>query len=512
MSFSGSIGVLITLFVIFFALFIVYLIVKIALQEGRSGRSADRVRPAQAAWQEGAGRHREGRRRVLPHHPRRRYVRLARVGELRAPVPEDDDARHRSASRLHGPGHPDQRQGGRAGQDPRRHRAHPQRGRRASSAPAEDVQSTIKETVAGHLRGIIGTLTIEELYRDQKRFQDSVRNEAHTDLEGMGFEFRSFVFREIQDDEGYLNALGQPKIQEALKQARIATAEADRDAKHRGGGRPPAEGAAAARGRHGDREADRDLEMKKAVDQARRRRGQRPGREGRRNGAQGPEHQDRGPRGRAPESWSSNATIREQADAKKYETERLADAEQYRVERQASAVRKRREEAAKALKAEGLANAEAESDQRRDIGLAEAEAIQAKGEAEAKARGSARRGVEAVQRGGPFDRGAQGAAPKSRPPYPSRSRARARRRSSATAAPGKGPAPVRHEDDRGRRPGARPAASDHAAARRRGPIQSSCRTLQVTGAVGRNPGASWALRRTLTRRRSRPCPSQTNCC
>jgi flotillin len=93
------------------------------------------------------------------------------------------------------------------------------------------IQSTIKETVAGHLRGIIGTLTIEELYRDQKRFQDSVREEAHVDLEGMGFEFRSFVFREIQDDEGYLNALGQPKIQDALKNARIATAEADRDAK-----------------------------------------------------------------------------------------------------------------------------------------------------------------------------------------------------------------------------------------------------------------------------------------
>ena len=66
----------------------------------------------------------------------------------------------------------------------------------------DDVQSTIKETVAGHLRGIIGTLTVEELYRDQKRFQDSVRDEAHKDLVGMGFEFRSFVFQEIQDDEG----------------------------------------------------------------------------------------------------------------------------------------------------------------------------------------------------------------------------------------------------------------------------------------------------------------------
>ncbi|HEX6861525.1 MAG TPA: flotillin family protein, partial [Thermoanaerobaculia bacterium] len=83
--------------------------------------------------------------------------------------------------------------------------------------PPEQVRSTIQETVAGHLRGIIGTLTLEELYKDQKRFQEKVRDEAHFDLEGMGFEFKSFVFQAIQDSEGYLDSLGQPKIQEALK-------------------------------------------------------------------------------------------------------------------------------------------------------------------------------------------------------------------------------------------------------------------------------------------------------
>jgi flotillin len=81
-----------------------------------------------------------------------------------------------------------------------------------------------------------------------------------------------------------------------------------------------------------------------------------------------------------------NASIREQADAKKYEAERLADAKKYTVEQEATAERLRREQAAKALQAEGVAKAEAESVQRRQIGLAEAEAIQAKGEAEAGAR------------------------------------------------------------------------------------------------------------------------------
>jgi flotillin len=251
--------------------------------------------------------------------------------------------------------------------------------------PVPQIQSTIKETLAGHLRGIIGTLTIEELYRDQRRFQDSVREEAHADLDGMGFEFRSFVFQEIQDDQGYLDALGQPKIQQALKEARIATAEADREAK--------VEEEAARQQKEQKRIsvdteiaiADRELEMKKAsikrdVDVA--------NADAQKAGEMELKVQNIKIAEKEVErqKLELNATVREKADAQKYETERLADAAQYRVEREAAADRKRREEAANALKAEGLAKAEAESAMRRDIGLAEAEAIQAKGEAEAKAR------------------------------------------------------------------------------------------------------------------------------
>ncbi len=251
--------------------------------------------------------------------------------------------------------------------------------------PPDVVQSTIKETVAGHLRGIIGTLTLEELYRDQKRFQDSVRDEAHTDLVGMGFEFRSFVFREIQDDEGYLNALGQPKIQEALKNARVATAEADRDAK--------IEEEAARQNKEQKKfavdteiaDAEKALSMKKAsirkeVDVANAQAVKAGEMELKVQDIRIAEQEvDR-------QKLELNAIVREKADAEKYETERSADANQYLVERQAAADRKRREEAAAAIKAEGLAHAEAESVKRRDIGLAEAEAILAKGEAEAAAR------------------------------------------------------------------------------------------------------------------------------
>jgi len=251
--------------------------------------------------------------------------------------------------------------------------------------PVDDVQATIKETVAGHLRGIVGTLTVEELYREQKSFQDKVREEAHSDLEGMGFEFRSFVFQAIQDDEGYLNALGQPKIQEALKNARIATAAADRDA--------AIEEEQARQKKEQKRigvdteiaDADKALSMKKAsirkeVDVA--------DAEAIKAGEMALKVQNIRIADQEVErqKLELNAQIREQADAKKYEAERLADAKKYTVEQEAAAERMRREQAAKALQAEGIAKAEAESVQRRQIGLAEADAILAKGEAEAEAR------------------------------------------------------------------------------------------------------------------------------
>ncbi|MFZ0429722.1 MAG: SPFH domain-containing protein [Acidobacteriota bacterium] len=249
----------------------------------------------------------------------------------------------------------------------------------------EQVKATIKETVSGHLRGIVGTLTVEELYRDQKRFQESVREEAHQDLVGMGFEFRSFVFQEIQDDEGYLNALGQPKIQEALKNARIAKAAADRDA------RIEEEGARQEKERkklsvdEGIAIAEKSLNLKRAsikqeVDVANAKAVKAGEMEVK------VQNIEIAKREVERQKLELNATIREKADAQKYEAERLADADQYRVERRAAADRKQREEAAEAVKAEGIAQAEAESVKRRNIGLAEAEAIRARGEAEAEAR------------------------------------------------------------------------------------------------------------------------------
>ena len=260
----------------------------------------------------------------------------------------------------------------------------------------EQVRATIRETVAGHLRGIVGTLTVEELYRDRAQFQQAVRNEAEEDIEGMGFEFKSLVFQEIQDDQGYLDALGQPKIQEALKNARIARANNDRDA--------ALEEEQARQVKEQKRivveteiaQSDKDLSLKKAaiqeeVDVAQA--------QASKAGELEIKTQDIDIAHKEVErqKLELSATIRETADAQQYERERQADAqayergkraeaERYEIEQKAEADRKRREEQAEALRAEGLAEAAAESAKNRDIGLAEAEAIQAKGEAEAEAR------------------------------------------------------------------------------------------------------------------------------
>ncbi len=236
------------------------------------------------------------------------------------------------------------------------------------------VQHTIQETVAGHLRGIVGTLTVEQLYRDQKSFQEKIREEAHRDLDGMGFEFKSFVFQQIQDEQGYLDALGQPKIQEALKRARIATAGSDRDAK--------VEEEAARSGKEAKRiqvdteiaEADKLLSLKIAsikeeVDVA--------DAQATKAGEMELKVQDIGIAEREVQrqKLELNATVREQAEA-----------ERYQMEQRAAANRKRREEDAEAVKAEGLGRAAAEAAERREVGLAEADAIRAKGLAEAEAR------------------------------------------------------------------------------------------------------------------------------
>ena len=86
------------------------------------------------------------------------------------------------------------------------------------------------ETLAGHLRAILGTLTVEEIYRERDKFAQQVQETSGPDLANMGLTIDSFVIKNIQDGQGYLDALGRPRIAEVKRDATIGEAEAARDA------------------------------------------------------------------------------------------------------------------------------------------------------------------------------------------------------------------------------------------------------------------------------------------
>jgi len=94
----------------------------------------------------------------------------------------------------------------------------------------EEIRHIAHETLAGHLRAILGTLTVEQIYRDREAFAQKVQEVSGEDMASMGLEIVSFVIKDISDAEGYLEALGRPRIAEVKRDATIGEAEAERDA------------------------------------------------------------------------------------------------------------------------------------------------------------------------------------------------------------------------------------------------------------------------------------------
>src|SRR5215203_17493 len=95
----------------------------------------------------------------------------------------------------------------------------------------DQVQRVIFQTLEGHLRSILGTLTVEEVNSDRQSFAQKLTTEAATDLEKMGIGVDVLTIQEISDEEEYLNALGKRRTAEVKRDATIGEAEAHRDAK-----------------------------------------------------------------------------------------------------------------------------------------------------------------------------------------------------------------------------------------------------------------------------------------
>jgi len=98
------------------------------------------------------------------------------------------------------------------------------------SKAVSEINNVALQTLEGHLRAIVGTMTVEEIYKDRDKFAQRVQEVSALDMKNMGLTIVSFTIKNIHDDQGYLDALGQARIAEVKRDATIGQANAQRDA------------------------------------------------------------------------------------------------------------------------------------------------------------------------------------------------------------------------------------------------------------------------------------------
>ena len=86
---------------------------------------------------------------------------------------------------------------------------------------------------AGHLRSIIGGLTVEQIIRERDRVAQEVKDGSHAEMEKLGIVVDALEIQEIDDSSGYINNLAAPHAAAVASQARIAKAKADQEATER---------------------------------------------------------------------------------------------------------------------------------------------------------------------------------------------------------------------------------------------------------------------------------------
>jgi flotillin len=91
----------------------------------------------------------------------------------------------------------------------------------------KDVAETVLE---GKMREVMGTMTVEQIYKARHEFSSSVTQTAQSDFSRMGLNMMSFALKDISDTQGYLDALGKPQIVAAKRDAVIAEAETEKEA------------------------------------------------------------------------------------------------------------------------------------------------------------------------------------------------------------------------------------------------------------------------------------------
>jgi flotillin len=90
-------------------------------------------------------------------------------------------------------------------------------------------EGLIRLVMEGHLRGIIGQLTVEEIVKQPEMVGDRMRSTCADDMNKMGLEVISFTIKEVRDKNEYIVNMGRPDIARIKRDADVATAEAERD-------------------------------------------------------------------------------------------------------------------------------------------------------------------------------------------------------------------------------------------------------------------------------------------
>src|SRR5262245_4819860 len=142
--------------------------------------------------------------------------------------------------------------------------------------PPEEREGLIRLVMEGHLRGIIGQLTVEEIVKQPEMVGERMRSTCADDMNKMGLEVISFTIKEVKDKNEYITNMGRPDIARIKRDADVAAAEAERDTAIK---RAEAQRAAAVAKAQADQErvtaetasqakqaeAQRDLDIKRAT-------------------------------------------------------------------------------------------------------------------------------------------------------------------------------------------------------------------------------------------------------
>ncbi|MGM9903148.1 flotillin [Enterococcus sp. 10A9_DIV0425] len=256
----------------------------------------------------------------------------------------------------------------------------------------EELENEAREVLEGHLRSILGSMTVEEIYQNRDKFSQSVQEVASVDLAKMGLIIVSFTIKEVRDKNGYLDSLGKPRIAQVKRDADIAEAEALKETRIKKAQAEKESQAAELQRQTEIAESLKEKELKLAAykqeqDVARAKADQAYNLESAREQQQviEQEMQVKVVERQKQIELEEKEIIRRE---KQYDSEvkKKADADRYAKEQEAQAqkVREVTEAEAEQFRIEALAQAQA--NQTRLAGQAEAEATLAKGKAEAEAK------------------------------------------------------------------------------------------------------------------------------